>query len=161
MTKRPRRVVVVGDAVLDRDAVGTAERLCPDAPVPVVDVSHVGERPGGAALAAVLCAADRATGHEVHLVAAVGADEAGSRLTALLQKAGVMLHPLHQTGPTRTKTRVRCRGQSLLRLDDGGPAHPVGEAPGEALQAIAEAGAILVSDYGTGTASHPGIRQAL
>src|SRR5436853_23902 len=48
------RVVVVGDALLDRDVVGRVERVCPDAPVPVVDVEAVLERPGGAALAAAL-----------------------------------------------------------------------------------------------------------
>lgn len=49
-------LVIVGDALLDRDIEGTAGRLCPDAPVPVVDEQVVRERPGGAALAAYLAA---------------------------------------------------------------------------------------------------------
>ena len=69
-----RRLVVIGDALLDVDAVGTSTRLCPDAPVPVVDdiVEHA--RPGGAALAALL--ADR-DGLDVALVAAGGDDGDG------------------------------------------------------------------------------------
>ena len=52
----PVRVVVVGDALLDRDVDGTSTRLSPDAPVPVVDVDDVFASPGGAGLAALLCA---------------------------------------------------------------------------------------------------------
>ena len=51
-------IVVIGDALLDRDLDGTVERLAPDAPVPVVDDPVWTSRPGGAALAAVLAAAD-------------------------------------------------------------------------------------------------------
>ena len=50
-------LVVVGDALLDRDLVGTVERLCPDAPVPVVDEPVQVSRPGGAGLAALSSAA--------------------------------------------------------------------------------------------------------
>jgi bifunctional ADP-heptose synthase (sugar kinase/adenylyltransferase) len=50
-------LVVVGDALLDVDLVGTASRLTPDAPVPVVEDVERRERPGGAALAAVVAAA--------------------------------------------------------------------------------------------------------
>src|SRR5689334_17979779 len=47
-------VVVVGDVLLDLDVHGTVERLCPDAPVPVLDVTGEVARPGGAGLAAAL-----------------------------------------------------------------------------------------------------------
>lgn len=50
-------VVVVGDALLDRDLEGRVERLAPDAPVPVVEAPEERERPGGAALAGALAAA--------------------------------------------------------------------------------------------------------
>jgi bifunctional ADP-heptose synthase (sugar kinase/adenylyltransferase) len=55
------RLVVVGDALLDRDLVGTVSRMAPDAPVPVVDVSSGTSRPGGAGLAALLAARDGRT----------------------------------------------------------------------------------------------------
>ncbi len=75
-------VVVVGDALLDVDLVGTASRLTPDAPVPVVEDVETRERPGGAALAAVIAA--RATGREVVLVAPLDDDDGAARLRALL-----------------------------------------------------------------------------
>ncbi|MCW2536768.1 MAG: rfaE bifunctional protein, partial [Modestobacter sp.] len=75
-------LVVVGDALLDVDLVGTASRLTPDAPVPVVEDVQTRERPGGAALAAVIAAA--ATTREVVLVAPVADDDGALRLRALL-----------------------------------------------------------------------------
>ena len=77
-----RPLVVVGDALLDVDLVGTASRLTPDAPVPVVEDVSRRERPGGAALAAVIAAAT--TNREVVLVAPFDSDEAAARLRALL-----------------------------------------------------------------------------
>jgi bifunctional ADP-heptose synthase (sugar kinase/adenylyltransferase) len=59
------RVVVVGDVLLDRDLDGPSTRLCPDAPVPVVDVERTAVRAGGAGLVARLLAAD---GHTPALV---------------------------------------------------------------------------------------------
>ena len=74
-------LVVVGDSLLDIDVDGNADRLCPDAPVPVVDLTRRWIRPGGAALAALL--ASRAV-EEVVLVTAVGVDAAASDLVSLL-----------------------------------------------------------------------------
>ncbi|HEY0485117.1 MAG TPA: D-glycero-beta-D-manno-heptose 1-phosphate adenylyltransferase [Mycobacteriales bacterium] len=150
-------LVVVGDAFLDRDVVGTSDRLCPDAPVPVVDVQHQVDRPGGAALAALVAAAD---GREVVLVAALADDGAGARLRELLAgRVRVVAVPLG--GPTPEKIRVRVAGQSLVRLDRGGAPAPVGPPGPEALGAIAGAGAVLVSDYGRGVTAEPGVRRAL
>jgi D-beta-D-heptose 7-phosphate kinase / D-beta-D-heptose 1-phosphate adenosyltransferase len=77
------QVVVIGDVVLDRDLVGRTERIAPDAPVPVVDVDEVRESPGGAGLAALLCAG---TGVDVILVAPVASDPAGRRLAEMLRR---------------------------------------------------------------------------
>ena len=79
-------LVVVGDALLDRDLDGRAERLAPDAPVPVVDAIEDRPRPGGAGLAAALVAA---AGADVTLVCALGDDAAGRTLAGLLERAGV------------------------------------------------------------------------
>ncbi|HET7399670.1 MAG TPA: PfkB family carbohydrate kinase, partial [Intrasporangium sp.] len=149
-------LVVVGDALLDVDLVGRAERLCPDAPVPVLDglVSH--PRPGGAGLAAALAAAD---GHEVVLVTALGDDDAGAQVEALLD--GVRVLRLPYDGQTPVKQRVRSAGQSLLRLDSGGAAGVAGAASPAVLRALEEAGAVLVADYGRGAVEAPGIRAAL
>jgi len=160
--RRPgrRRVVVVGDVVLDRDLLGRTERVAPDAPVPVVDLTEVQESPGGAGLTALLCASADV---DVALVAPVADDDAGRRLAAALAAAAnpVELVALEHEGGTRTKTRVRVAGQSLLRLDDGGPGTP-GPVDAAALRAaLAEADVVLVSDYGAGTTRDPAVREVL
>ncbi|NRQ30449.1 bifunctional heptose 7-phosphate kinase/heptose 1-phosphate adenyltransferase [Nonomuraea sp. NN258] len=140
-------LVVVGDTLLDVDVDGEADRLCPDAPVPVVDVAAEHARPGGAGLAALLAARD---GADVVLITAIGDDPEGHRLCGLLSEEVELVRlPLH--GRTAGKRRIRSRGQTLLRLDTGdGRARPV-DSP-EAARALAAAGAVLVSDYGRGVA---------
>ena len=75
--------------------------------------------------------------------------------------AGVELHALPHAGPTRRKTRIRAAGQTLLRLDDGGPGTP-GDVDEAALRAVLfAADVVLVADYGAGTTAHPTVRSAL
>ncbi|MDT0213863.1 D-glycero-beta-D-manno-heptose 1-phosphate adenylyltransferase [Rothia sp. ARF10] len=152
------RLTVVGDVVLDRDLLGTVERICPDAPVPVVDLDGEQTSPGGAGLTAVLAAGE---GADVTLVCPVADDEPGRLLVALLGEAGVHVVALGQDGPTREKCRVRAAGQSLLRLDRGGPAAPSGALSPEARDAIENADVVLVSCYGAGTSADPEVRAAL
>ncbi|MCM0677618.1 PfkB family carbohydrate kinase, partial [Micromonospora phytophila] len=90
-------LVVVGDALLDRDVAGSVSRICPDAPVPVLDERSATDRPGGAGLAALLAAAQ---GTEVALVTALADDPAGARIAELLTAAGVRLYPLRMPGAT-------------------------------------------------------------
>jgi len=155
-----RPVVVIGDALLDVDVDGTVDRLCPDAPVPVLAVTDEQPRPGGAGLAAALIAG---RGVPVRLVTALEADEAGGRLRRLLDGALELV-----AGPAAGGTVVKCRwrtgGRSLLRTDRGAgrPAPGFGEAIADALDtALADAGAVLVSDYGRGVAADPAVRAAL
>jgi rfaE bifunctional protein nucleotidyltransferase chain/domain/rfaE bifunctional protein kinase chain/domain len=150
------RVVVIGDALLDRDLDGRAERLAPDAPVPVVDAIEAHPRAGGAGLAATLAAA---AGHDVVLVCALGDDSAGRELAALLADAGVLVVDLGLRGATPEKVRVRAGGRALVRLDRGGESSgcgPLGDA-----SVLGGADAVLVSDYGRGVAAEPTVRAAL
>jgi len=151
-------LVVVGDALLDRDLTGTVDRLCPDAPVPVVDSPVDVPRPGGAGLAALLAAAD---GRDVVLVTALAPDAAGRELAGLLADGGVRVVDLGLDGQTPEKVRVRSDGRSLLRLDRGGSGGPVGPLTDEAAQVLRDARAVLVADYGRGVASAAGVREAL
>ena len=153
-----RPLVVVGDALLDVDLVGTASRLTPDAPVPVVEDVETRERPGGAALAAVIAAA--ATSREVVLVAPIDTDEGADRLRALLD-GRVRLLAIPATGGTAVKQRVRVGDHSVVRLDSGSPVATLDALPEEAAAAIREAAAVLVADYGRGTTSAPDVRAAL
>jgi rfaE bifunctional protein nucleotidyltransferase chain/domain len=153
-------LVVVGDTLLDVDLEGVAERLAPDSPVPVLDDLVEHERPGGAGLAAAMAALD---GHEVVLVTALGDDEAGRRVEALLE--GVRVLRLPYDGPTPVKKRVRAGGQSLLRLDSGtrpGSVHELTDAAREEVAGVlAEAAAVLVADYGRGVTGVPALRALL
>ena len=145
-------LVVVGDALLDVDLVGTASRLTPDAPVPVVEDVEIRERPGGAALAAVIAAAS--TAREVVLVAPIDTDDAARRLRALLD-GRVRLLAIPSSGGTAVKQRVRVGDHSVVRLDSGSPVATLGPLPDEAAAAIRDAAAVLVADYGRGTTSAP------
>jgi D-beta-D-heptose 7-phosphate kinase/D-beta-D-heptose 1-phosphate adenosyltransferase len=153
-----RPLVVVGDALLDRDLTGTVDRLCPDAPVPVVDAPVDVPRPGGAGLAALLAAGD---GREVVLVTALADDAPGRELAELLRVAGVRVVDLGTDGATPEKVRVRAAGRSLLRLDRGGAAGRVGPLSEQAEREIAGAAAVLVADYGRGVCAAPGVRECL
>ncbi|RCG30254.1 D-glycero-beta-D-manno-heptose 1-phosphate adenylyltransferase [Sphaerisporangium album] len=142
-------IVVVGDSLLDVDIEGDADRLCPDAPVPVVSGRAEHRRPGGAGLAALLAARE---GAEVVLITALGEDAPGRGLRALLSGfCEVVRLPLR--GTTSRKTRVRARDQTLVRIDTGdGRAWrgPEGHEGDRAARALRGAGAVLVSDYGRG-----------
>ena len=151
-------LAVIGDALLDRDLDGRAERLAPDAPVPVVSGVEPHDRPGGAGLAAVLAAA---AGHEVTLICALGADATGARVRELLEARGVRVHDLGLPGATPEKVRVRVAGQALVRLDAGGEVRRCGPLTAAARAALRAADAVLVSDYGRGVAAEPGVRTAL
>jgi D-beta-D-heptose 7-phosphate kinase / D-beta-D-heptose 1-phosphate adenosyltransferase len=157
-------LVVVGDALLDRDVDGQVRRLCPDAPAPVLEDQAPACRPGGAALAALMAARD---GVPVVLVTALGDDEASQTVLALLTpEVTVVRLPL--SGSLPEKTRFRAGGRTLLRADRGdGTLRADDEVPGaqdglaEAADAIASAGAVLVSDYGRGLTASREIRAAL
>ncbi len=153
------RLVVVGDSLLDRDLNGRVDRLSPDAPVPIVDGAEARPRPGGAALAAALAAAD---GRPVTLITAIAGDEAGHELRSLLDQAGVEVVDLGLEGQTPEKVRIRGDGRTLLRLDRGGvrPAR-IGRATENARRALATGGSVLVSDYGWGVAAEPVLRAGL
>jgi D-beta-D-heptose 7-phosphate kinase / D-beta-D-heptose 1-phosphate adenosyltransferase len=153
-----RSLVVIGDALLDRDVVGTVDRLSPDAPVPVLDQAAVLTRPGGAGLAALLAAGD---GCDVTLVTALAGDTAGEELASALERAGVELIDLGLEGATPEKIRVTTGGRSLLRIDRGSGDSRVGEMPAGGRAAISWSTGVLVSDYGRGVAGQAGVRQAL
>lgn len=151
-------LVIVGDAMLDVDIDGTATRLSPEAPVPVVDAEQRWERPGGAGLAAALAAR---TETDVVLVTALGDDSAGRSLAELLAAAGVRTAALPLAGTTVCKTRIRAGGQSMLRLDHGDGAVTDDALPAEVVRALRTARAICVADYGRGVAGHQQIRALL
>lgn len=150
------RILVVGDVMLDRYWFGDVSRISPEAPVPVVKVERVEERPGGAANVARNCAA---LGAKVALLSVVGADEAGQALERLLAASDIDAS-LHEdaTLNTTVKLRVLGRQQQLLRIDfENSPTHEVLEAKlAEFVQRLPECDVVILSDYGKGGLTHIG-----
>lgn len=150
------RVLVVGDAMLDRYWFGAVDRISPEAPVPVVRVNRAKEqeRLGGAANVAWNA---RALGATARLLTAIGDDEHGHRLEALLAKSGV--ESLFKRDPRMTtivKLRVIGRSQQLLRVDfEEEPDHEVLEdLLAQYEQTLAVSDVVLFSDYGKGGLTH-------
>ena len=109
------RILVVGDVMLDRYWVGSTSRISPEAPVPVVKVNQVEDRPGGAANVALNIAT---LGGQVELAGIVGCDEAAKALTTGIETMAIKpkWHTVSNR-PTITKLRVLSRNQQLIRLD--------------------------------------------
>ncbi|MFL6179319.1 MAG: PfkB family carbohydrate kinase [Actinomycetes bacterium] len=147
---------VIGDSLLDVDIEGEATRIAPESPAPVLEGLKELVRPGGAALAAQMLAMD---GHEVTLVTALADDQASVRLRSLLGRVKVI--GLEAEGTLPVKRRVRSRGHTIVRLDEGGLSAIPDELPDAAACSLETGSAVLVSDYGNGITSLPAIRQAL
>jgi D-beta-D-heptose 7-phosphate kinase/D-beta-D-heptose 1-phosphate adenosyltransferase len=150
------RIVVIGDVILDIDLSGEANRLSPDAPVPVVEVSGIRRRAGGAGLVARMLAED---GWPVTLVTVLADDDAGQELEQAL--AGVRLVAGPSASPSPVKTRVRAGSHPVVRFDQGCGKAQVPEVTPAMLRAVEKAGAIIVADYGRGLAANPQLRDLL
>jgi D-beta-D-heptose 7-phosphate kinase/D-beta-D-heptose 1-phosphate adenosyltransferase len=148
-------LVVVGDALLDVDLVGSVSRVCPDGPAPVLDMVTERPRAGGAGLAAVLAASD---GVPTSLVTALSDDEDAGVLRSCL--TGVDVVAGRSFGATVVKTRLRAADHSLARIDRGGSERPP-EVTDAMLDAVRAADFVLVSDYGRGIAVDPRLREVL
>lgn len=149
--KRPVRVAVVGDVILDEYLDGQVNRISPEAPVPVHLVTKSFHGAGGAANAARNV---KLAGGEVLLLSVVGNDEPGRQLKALLQSDRIDTSYLQVVGdrPTIRKTRITSSSHQLVRID-WERVHPIGQDVQErivnGLNSI-EFDALLISDYGKG-----------
>ena len=148
------RVLVVGDAMLDRYWFGAVERISPEAPVPVVRVNREEERLGGAANVALNV---KTLGAQATLLTVVGDDEPARTLRRLLERDGVAT-VLGQDPNLYTivKLRVIGRSQQLLRIDfENQPDHEVLAAMlADFERALPGHDAVLFSDYGKGGLTH-------
>jgi len=148
------RVLIVGDVMLDRYWFGEVSRISPEAPVPVVKVERIEERPGGAANVARNVSA---LGARATLLSVVGNDEAGRTLSRLLDAEGISTS-LHEDAQlsTTVKLRVIGRQQQLLRIDfETWPAHEVLRAKlAEFESRLPDCDVVILSDYGKGGLAH-------
>jgi rfaE bifunctional protein kinase chain/domain len=149
-----RRILVVGDVMLDRYWYGAVDRISPEAPVPVVRVEREEERLGGAANVALNV---KTLGARATLLTVVGEDHAADALRKLLAARGI--EAVLRTDPqlsTIVKLRVIGRAQQLIRVDfENEPDH---EVLGHMVDAFAEQlpahDVVLFSDYGKGGLAH-------
>lgn len=148
-----RKVLVVGDLILDEFIWGNVSRISPEAPVPVVWVDSENFMPGGASNVANNI---RSLGGEVFLAGVVGDDSRGEVLQALLRKKGVQCEGIFadKRRPTTQKTRVIAHHQQVVRIDRE-ELKPVPEAVLRKIlafvrQRIPQVDALIIEDYGKG-----------
>jgi len=155
-----RRVVLVGDLMMDEWVFGAVRRISPEAPIPVVIMPLTDQarayKPGGAGnVAAILLG----LGAQVRMVGVVGDDDLGGRLVADLEGrgadiSGVLVDP---SRPTTHKMRILAGRQQLLRIDTE-ETEPLADSLASQLQehlrsALSDSEAVLVSDYAKGVIS--------
>ena len=148
-----RRLVVVGDVILDRFIWGQVKRISPEAPVPVVEVERISDHLGGAANVAVNL---RRLGARVSLVGVVGSDMAGRQVVRKLNEVGIEASGVvsDKTRPTTLKSRVVAQHQQVCRTDRENR-EPLNEGSvGRLLESFADsvkvAEGVILSDYGKG-----------
>ena len=150
------RVLVVGDVMVDRYHFGLAERISPEAPVPVVKVRREEDRLGGAAnvvnnLVALGC--------RVGVCGLIGSDAAGEALRTALEAKGVDSSALvaDPARPTTLKLRVMAHDHQLLRMDWENTAPPSETAASALRKSLSAAlnryDGVIVSDYSKGVVS--------
>ncbi|GAA5315034.1 MAG: bifunctional D-glycero-beta-D-manno-heptose-7-phosphate kinase/D-glycero-beta-D-manno-heptose 1-phosphate adenylyltransferase HldE [Candidatus Pelagadaptatus aseana] len=145
------QVLVIGDVMLDRYWHGGTSRVSPEAPVPVVKVDQIEDRPGGAGNVALNIAA---LGSGASLISVVGDDEAGESLRARLGSVGIHTDfQISEDKPTITKLRVISRHQQLLRMDfeEGFISSDSVDFVKKAETLLPMMGAVILSDYAKGS----------
>lgn len=146
-----RRILVIGDVMLDHYIWGDATRISPEAPVPVVEISRDTYVPGGAANVALNCAA---LGARTSVAGYMSDDEAGRRLQSLLAERRISPVTSSGSGMTIIKTRVILQSQQLCRLDrESAPKDyhwDAAHAERVLTPAIAASDAVILSDYAKG-----------
>jgi rfaE bifunctional protein kinase chain/domain len=145
------RILVIGDVMLDHYVWGDATRISPEAPVPVVDIARDSWTAGGAANVALNIAS---LGAHCTVAGFIGKDDAGARLTTILQSKKIDTIPTPGEAPTILKTRVLVQHQQLCRLDREAPPSayqfPSNKAKSLLTRAIESAHAVILSDYAKG-----------
>jgi D-beta-D-heptose 7-phosphate kinase/D-beta-D-heptose 1-phosphate adenosyltransferase len=157
------RVLVLGDVMLDRYVSGSASRLSPEAPIPVLRPSARRETLGGAANVALNVAT---LGGQVALIGVIGDDAEGVQLARLLERSGIdpklVVAPAR---PTTAKTRYMVGTHQLLRIDEETTAGIDAMTASAVLQqfadTLASADVIVLSDYAKGVLSDAVLTAAL
>jgi D-beta-D-heptose 7-phosphate kinase/D-beta-D-heptose 1-phosphate adenosyltransferase len=148
-----KRIVVIGDLMLDEFVWGKVGRISPEAPVPVVEVTGESLYPGGAANVARNL---REFVDHVAVVGLIGSDRSGQQLRELLAEQKIDTADAIEDGEFRTivKTRIIARTQQIVRVDreqirSPSPAQ-VSRITENVRGQLAQTDAIIFEDYGKG-----------
>lgn len=147
---RMKRVVVVGDCMLDRYWQGKVARISPEAPVPVMQMGDQSDRLGGAGNVALNV---RRLGAPAGLLGILGTDEAANAFMNLLGSEDIASHMLQSSDiPTTVKLRLVSQGQQLLRVDFERylPAAAAAQVAAAVATAADGCGCFIFSDYNKG-----------
>ncbi len=170
LTLKPLRVLVAGEVILDRYIMGDVARVSPEAPIPILQVSRIEERPGNAGF---VMANLRALGAQVSALSVVGADRNGELLCEMFSGLGIDTRSIlvDPDRPTIVKERMLGSVQSanratqqLLRVDREAP-HALSPARERALtrhleRELGRVDGVLISDINKGLLT-PGLLGAL
>ena len=153
-----KRILVIGDLMLDEFIWGKVSRISPEAPVPVVNVTGESYYPGGAANVARNV---RELGGAAAVMGITGTDDRGCHLLELLETCGIDTSAVIRDSAcsTTVKTRIIARNQQVVRVDRERrlplSAELAAHAAGSLERAIANVDAVIVADYGKGFLSQP------
>lgn len=159
-----KKILIVGDVCVDEYIYGLVKRISPEAPVPVVEVTHQEKRIG---LAANVAQNIASLGGEAYLVGVIGADPAAEDLKNLLTEAGVSSeHLITESGrPTTRKSRIMAENNHVVRVDYEHKRFLSAKAENELLAKVAELApncdAIIIEDYGKGVLSEKTTQQVI
>lgn len=148
-----KRILVIGDLMLDHYVWGEVKRISPEAPVPVLEAENEEYRPGGAANVALNL---KSLGAEPLLLGLIGSDSAGANLQAALLENGISGEYLVRSPKRKTclKTRMNASGQQILRIDYEDSSLLSSEEESLCLEALnkalAKAEAVIIEDYNKG-----------
>lgn len=157
-----RRILVIGDLILDRFIWGKVNRISPEAPVPVVDVVDQNFALGGAANVArnIVSLGGGAT-----VMGIVGLDRAAERIRNMLSASGIDFHSIEDKRPTTVKTRVIAHNQQVVRFDQESREKLSGRSLRAMLsgieKSVKEHDAVIVSDYMKGVVTKQAIERIL
>ena len=150
---RGRKVLVVGDLMLDRYVSSTVSRICPEAPVPVVEVANQHSCPGGSANVALNV---QALGGQATVLGIVGDDDAGDELLKLLRGDGICTDGVIVCPgrTTTTKTRILADRQQVVRVDFEDSSEVADRDMSRLCSGVAElmeeTDGVVMEDYGRG-----------
>jgi rfaE bifunctional protein kinase chain/domain len=156
-------MVVIGDVMIDRYISGEVRRISPEAPVPVVEMTHAFSRLGGAANVALNL---HALGARVTLLSVVGDDAEGEQLEKMLGEFSRISSRLRKTSNRKTtvKTRIMAANQHLLRIDVEDTHEIEDTVENELLQTLGAVGkvdGVILQDYNKGLLTRKFIRKVM